>query len=434
LNKRVLIIGYPFVEANMGGVRLRRLARLLPRHGWEPVVLTYPPTTAQAPPAGADVRVEQVAAPDLASLYQRFSRLGRKKAASVPPSQTGPTARAIGLTTWINRWLIIPDKQMTWYRAAVRRGRELLRRETFSAIFASLDPRTSLLVAARLARESGVPCVLEYRDLWTGNMYRHLTQPTPLHRWLHAHLERKALRQASRVSTVCRGIADYLTRTYASVLRAPVELNYNFFDPEEFRTVGAEPPAARPFTISYTGAMYGSRTPHQFFEGMRAFIDRAGLSPAQFRFRWAGNIIGITDLDAVLERTGVRPYIDFLGQIPHREALRLLRQSDASLLLQAPDDAIHIPGKLFEAMGARVPLLALANPCEAAEIITRCRAGLVCPYTTEAVAEALIEFHRFRVQGARWEFQEAEVQRYSADAAVGRLAELLERAPVPSFP
>ena len=173
--------------------------------------------------------------------------------------------------------------------------------------------------------------------------------------------------------------------------------------------------------------MYAKRSPHQFFEGMRAFIDQARLSPAQFRFRWAGLISGINDLDEVLARTGVRPYLDFLGQIPHQEALRQLRHSDAVLLIQAPGDTIHIPGKLFEAMGARVPVLALAHPCEVTEIIDRCRAGIICPHTAESVTSALAEFHRLALKGGRWEFNESEVQKFSADAAVGQLAALFER-------
>jgi glycosyltransferase involved in cell wall biosynthesis len=185
-----------------------------------------------------------------------------------------------------------------------------------------------------------------------------------------------------------------------------------------------------PFTISYAGAMYDKRSPHQFFEGLRAFIERSGVQLAQFRFRWAGLIAGINNLDEVLDRTRVRPYIDFLGQVPHREALRRLCESDAALLIQAPHDAIHIPGKLFEAMGARVPLLALAHPCEVTEIIDRCHAGIVCPHTAESVAAGLSELHRFHTEGTRWQFNEPEVERFSANSAVARLAALFDQANV----
>jgi glycosyltransferase involved in cell wall biosynthesis len=418
LNKRVLIIGYFYVDTNMGGVRQRRIARLLPGRGWEPVVLTHPYDDTSVRSNDPGVRLEHVAAPDLTQIYARL----RGRNTATPGGKPEPKAKEIGLTGMLNRWVMIPDKQIPWYRAAVRRGRELLQREKFDAIFASIEPRTSALVAARLAEETGVRCVIEYRDLWTNNPYHHIGQPTALHRWLHSRCERRVLKQADAVSAVCRGIAIHLSKSYPDLLRSPVELNYNFFDPGEYPPTDEKP---RPFTISYTGAMYASRTPHQFFEGMRAFIDRGRLTPEQFRFRWAGGAAGIKDLGEVLDRHGIRPYLDFLGQIPHREALRLLRESDAALL-QSPEDAIHIPGKLFEALGARVPLLALAHPCEVTQIIERCHAGIICPYTTASVMAALEEFHRLSQQKTRWSFVEAEVERYSADAAAGRLAALFE--------
>jgi glycosyltransferase involved in cell wall biosynthesis len=426
MNRRVLIIGYFLVDQNMGGVRLRRIARLLPRHGWEPVVLTHPPDE-NSPVTPPEVRSEHVAAVDLTRLYSRLRGFGRAVPAAAPGGARQPAAKPMGFTSALNRWLMVPDKQMTWHGRALERGRKLLREEKFDAIYASLDPRTNVLVAARLSRESGIPCVLEYRDLWTGNPYHHIAQPTPVHRWLHERLERRALRQASRVTAVCRGIADRLVEQHGDVLRTKPALNYNFFDPFEY----AEPvavPSKDCLTISYTGALYASRTPHQFFEGMRLFIDRQRLSPAQFRFRWAGAIAGVSDLDGVIDRTGVRPYMEFMGQIPHAAAMRLMRESHAALLIQAPNDAIHIPGKLFEAMGGRVPLLALAHPCEVTEIIDRCRAGLVCPHTKESVADALEEFQRRSRQGLAWEFDEAQVNQFSADASVARLAGLFREA------
>jgi glycosyltransferase involved in cell wall biosynthesis len=426
VNRRVLIIGYPYVDAHMGAVRLRRIARLLPRHGWEVTVLTHPRVPDFAAETVDGLTVEEVAAPDLTRLYARARGWWRRPSPKTA-ARAVPEAKAIGFTSELNRWLMIPDKQAPWRGPALRRGRELLRSGGFDAIFASIEPRTTGLVAARLSRETGVPCVVEYRDLWTGNPYYHITQPTGLHRWIHRRLERGVLRSARRVSAVCRGIADYLERTYRPVLAAPVALNYNFFDPAEYAGLAAPDPA-RPFTISYTGAMYAGRAPHVFFEGARLFLDRSGLTPAQFRFAWAGGAAGIQDLGEVIRRTGMEPFLDFLGQLPHREALRRLLASDAALLIQAPDDTIHIPGKLFEALGARVPLLALANPCEVTDILERCRAGIVCPHTAESVASALEELRRLRAAGRRWTFAEEQVNAFAADAAVGRLAALFTEA------
>lgn len=429
MSKRVLLVAYPYLDANMGGVRLRRIARLLPRYGWEVVVLTHRRDGASVPiREEPGVKIVEVAAADLTRLYQQ---LRGTNAAAAPQAGTGklqPTAKKTGLTNVINRWLMIPDKQMPWRRPAVRKGAELLQAGKFDAIFASLDPRTSLVVATDLAEQFRVPCVLEYRDLWIGNPYYSLTQPTQFHRWLHSRIERRVLRRANRVSTVCRGITRYLSDAYGSVLRAPVETNYNFFDPAEYPAAAPMNTAPKPFTVSYTGAMYYSRNPYQFFEGMRRFIDSRKLTPDQFRFRWAGAASGINDLGTAIERTGIKPYLDFLGAIPHRDALQLLVDSDAALLIQAPNDDIHIPGKLFEAMGARVPLLALAKPCEVTEIIDQCRAGLVSSHTAESVADALGQLEQVSRERRRWSFNEAAVQKFSAEATVARLAALLESA------
>ena len=76
MNKRILIIGHCIVEANMGGVRLRRIARLLPRQGWDAVALTHPSER------GVDweisgLRLEEVAAPDLTRIYTWLRSLGQ---------------------------------------------------------------------------------------------------------------------------------------------------------------------------------------------------------------------------------------------------------------------------------------------------------------------------------------------------------------------
>jgi len=339
-----------------------------------------------------------------------------------------PESRAIGFTTFINRWFLVPDKKIFWSGPARKAARIRGAREKFDVVFASNLPATNGVTGSGIARALGLPFVVEYRDLWTGNPYHHFAQPSALHCALHARMERVMLQKASRISCLSTGIAARITEMYADVLPIKPQVHYNFFDPDEFLAAGPAPQKPDAFTISYVGTMYLSRNPEMFFRGLQMFIARNQISPKQLRFRWLGFIVGIADLQAMIHRNGIEPYIDFLGQIPHGDALNELRRSHVSLVIQSPDDKIHIPGKIFEAMGARVPLLAIANPCEVTSIIERTHAGLHCPYDSNAVADAIEKLWKHARSGAAWDFEEIEVCKFSVSSAVARIAGLFDEA------
>jgi glycosyltransferase involved in cell wall biosynthesis len=422
--KRVLIVFNSFYGPGMGHNRLLRIIRNLPRFGWEPVVLTEQCRHAPFQDTLPSGSVRQVPSLDLQHIYARMR--GKSKTVATSNNAPTPKSRSIGLTTFINRWFLVPDKQVTWIKPARQAARELSEEKPFDLVFASSLPATNVLAGARIAHDLGVPCVMEYRDLWTGNPYHNLTPPTRLHAALHARLERDALGKVSQLTCLSTGISEIVERRLGQTLTKPPHVYYNFFDPEEFASLDHQHHAASAFTISYVGTMYLSRNPAMFFQAMRMFINRNGLSPAQFRFRWLGFIVGIDGLQAMIDENGVAPYIDFLGQIPHREALNELCRSHASLIIQAPEDTIHIPGKMFEAMGARVPLLAIANPCEVTRIIDRTSSGLHAPYETRAVANAMETLWVHYRTGNKWRYAEPEVGKFSVGSAVSEIAGLFD--------
>lgn len=426
--KRVLIVYHSFDEWEMGPIRLRRIARQLPAAGWQPVVLTSERSARTAAEIPEGMECLRAGGIDLAEVYGRIKRLGRSAPSGGSDASVKlPARRNNKLTSFINRWFMVPDKQITWKRAAVNVAREYLRNHPVDVIFASLAPRTNLLVAAELAREFNLPCVMEFRDLWTGSPYYHLAQPSALHRCLHRRLERRVIQSATRVSAVCRGIAAYLDQSYARQLKQPVALNYNFFDPSEYPPA-TKPPVQRPMIVSYIGAMYASRSPLSFFQGLKRFIDVRGLGPNDVRFRWAGSVIGVDGVDEAIHELGLEPFIDRLGQLKHADALRELCTSDASVLIQAPSDAIHIPGKLFEALGASVPMLAIADEGEVRDILTAANAGVVCPHTPDGISNALDTFWQHHQEGGAWSFDESVRASYRNDRVVARLAGLFDEA------
>src|SRR5207253_1449493 len=59
-----------------------------------------------------------------------------------------------------------PDPQVLWLPQAIREGKRFLREVPHQAIVATGPPFSSFLVGAALARYTGLPLVLDYRDEW----------------------------------------------------------------------------------------------------------------------------------------------------------------------------------------------------------------------------------------------------------------------------
>ena len=421
--RNALVVFAPYGFPSMGARRVRRIVRHMPCFGWAPTVLTdsVPSSVPESeiPPAPV-VRAQAL---DLAVLYQRLGgQTGLKTAVS---GATALRARDIRLTTWLTRWAMIPDKYVVWRSSALREGRKILSAGKTDLIFASHQPATNLLVAARLAREYGVPLFVEYRDLWTHNPYSNFQGGTRFHDLIHKRLERKVLSHSATVSCLARGIAEMLAKYYGHVMRQPPLLNYNFYDEAEYPNCPSR--ATDTFTVAYVGAMYLSREPSVWLKGLRQFIDRHSLSPAQMRFRWVGPLAGIPGLETMVRDTRVESYIDYKGEVNHRCALEELMGSHVALHIQSPDDVVHVPGKFFEALGARIPMLAISRPCEVTELIARTRGGLCCEHDPGKVADALEKFWQYFKAGRAWEFNEDARCVFEAHAAVGRLCEDFDR-------
>lgn len=424
--KRVLIVAYFFPPvSNMGSHRIARFVKHLPAYGWDPVVLTgasagWVQTDRQLVEGLPPILVERVPSVDLTELWKKWVRRDAAADRSGSPSALRPLGTQ-SFTTFLNRWVMVPDKYFPWRRPAARAGIALARRLKADVIYSTSDPVTDHLVARRIREATGLPWVAEFRDLWLGNPYYSRSQPTGLHRAWHARLERRVVTACTLVVGLSTGIVDYFRRTYPG---KPAELLYNCFDPADYPVV--EPLADR-LQFLYAGALYSSRSPEPFFRGLAEFVKARRISPDVLELVVIG---GSPDLDlAVMSREcGVAEYVKLVGRVPHREALERMARATVLLAVQSPDDQIHVPGKLFEYMGARRPILLMAQPCEVATIVQENNLGwVVAPEATAVAAQLAAIYDEWRARGPV-ALAKTGAARFSVAATSARLAEILAMA------
>lgn len=400
--KKVLFVTYEFPPKGGSGVqRGAKFVKYLPRFGWKPTVLSVadPPAAlsdetllGDIPPS---VRVERAWSAEPTRLLAWARGLpSRRGSSSIErrPNVTG-RARVSGLPVWAIRLiqgLFVPDEKIGWRRYAVREGLRAIARDGIDAIFASGPPATTYLVGERLARLSGLPLVVDFRDPWVSNA--QLRAPTPLHAWAWRRLERRVVARASVVvSTLDAVSADFRTR-YPDERPEKFVTITNGFDPSDFEI---EPRRHDGFTITHTGVFYGIKGLNCFLDGLKAAIEEGGVEEGDVRVRLVGPYA--PEVDRAVRSMGLGDIVESGEYLAHPDAVRSLVESDLLLLvLDSPGHSrTSLTGKLFEYIAAAKPVLAVIYEGETADLITRERIGtVVSPGRPEDVAAALGVFYR----------------------------------------
>ena len=101
-----------------------------------------------------------------------------------------------------------------------------------------------------------------------------------------------------------------------------------------------------------------------------------------------------------------------------------MQTASVLLTIQSPADDVHVPGKLFEYIGARRPILAVSQPCEVTELVSKNNLGWVAEPNAESVAATLALAYRAWRAGTA---ATAPAERFAVGEQTRQLAELLHR-------
>lgn len=387
----LIVAGYYPPHAPSAATRINKLSRFLLDRGHDVRVLTMAdlPFPAVLPPEIPAERITYTSWFDVKNLPDRILArlLGRKPEttghnpapAAAQPAQTGNPSRSgpkaaikklarplrdlyLDLVTW-------PDSQIGWLGPGTKAGLALIARDRPDVIYASAPPHTSLLLAHRLSKKTGVPWVAEMRDLWTDHPYY---DAPAWRRRFERRQDARVMADAAACVTVTEPWSVHLREKYGK----PTALVMNGFDPKDFPEEPAEP-SDGPETLSivYTGALYAEkRDPEALF----AAIARLGDAGTAVTVRFYGP--DLTYARTLAERYGITGQVELHAPIPYDKAIAVQRQADILLLLRwdDPGERTVIAGKLFEYFGARRPILSVG--CEdgvAADMIRARNAGVV---------------------------------------------------------
>lgn len=404
------MIAYGFPPIGGGGVpRPLKMAKYLGEFGWKVHVLTVDPAyhatldpslLKEVPEDVVIHRAKEI--PLLLRPAQGGKGNGQKgdAAPSRPSLRAKVKQRLVSLLKRIKPYILIPDDNITWYPAAVRLGREIMKKEKIDVIFSTSGPATDHLVGRRLAEEFGCKWVVDFRDPWTQNMHRSGIGWRD--RW-EERMEARVMARADAVTTVTARFAENFRKKYGSIIKR-LELIYNGFDRQDFASLPAAETVPGKFHAVYAGILYQKRNPRLLLRAIRELIDEGLVNQNDVFFSFAGvfDYPGYTDNADCVRELGLTEQVRVLGNLPHKQALALMNGADVLLLIGdvSEDAGAYIPGKLYEYMGIGKPILALNMAGEATDIIQRFRLGDVAdPTDKEAIKQAYLRLYRAWKEG-----------------------------------
>jgi hypothetical protein len=417
---KVLVLAYYFPPMAYSGVqRVLKFVKYLPKHGWQPTVLTVDPAgyfqfdeTLESEVDSLGIDIHRVASADPSRLF------GKKRTVQMP----GEKRRRF--VSMVSQSLFIPDNKIGWKRAAVKKGLELLQSEEYHAIFSSAPPYTAHLIGSELSKKTDVPLITDFRDDWVGNP-RHFYL-TPWHRNRHRALESEVIGTSSAVTVINRRIHDrIIVRNLGPEGYHKVSMIAQGYDAEDFQPdhPGPDPNVLR---LTYTGIFYDVQTPAYFLKALSSLLNRRPELRKVFVAEFVGHlpkkeIQRVSDL-------GLDDVVDYRGYLPHGEAVERLQAADVLWMTvgtRAGSETIST-GKLFEYMGALKPVLGLVPEGAAADTLTRYKAFMRAePEDVEAISAVLESLYESWRSKSLPEPDEQFARSFDRSVTAGTLARVL---------
>jgi len=431
--KKALIITYYFPPSGGSGVqRTLKFVKYLQAFGWTPVVLTardadypaYDETLCAEIPA--EIAVYRAPLFEPYRLYRTFTGRSAQEStdiATLTLDEQHKRKWSERISEFIRASFFIPDARIGWLYPAYRLGKKIIKEENIQLIFSSAPPYTCHLIGRKLKRATGLPWVADFRDSWIGWLSTPQWRPAPA-RALEKRMEKNVLHEANRILTVSMGVKEDLLSRNPDCKDGRWHLLANGYDAADFENIpGLAKPAG--ITITYTGSMYGNRNPHYLIKALELLRQTGHPRVASLRIRLVGRA-GAAILQEIAA-SNVADLFEYIPYVKHRESLAYLQSGDAALLIidDAPANRGILTGKIYEYIGARIPILALAPEGEAAQLIREYSLGwVVPPNDPQAIAEILDQAMLEIAQGTRVPDSAAQV--YERRAQTQQLAAVFD--------
>lgn len=367
--KRALLVSLNFPPSTIASVhRVRHLAKHLPAHGWQPLVLTVDERFHKEPPD-----------PGLGALVPDHVEVIRTRA--LPYSLT--------------RWMGVGDLALRAMLPLIREMDRVCISFRPDVLFITGWPFYQMLLTDRLRRRFHIPVVIDFQDPWVSaeGAKRPLFSKGALAHRLAVALEPRAVRPASWITSVSDLQNAEMASRYPWLDARRMTAIPIGGDPDDFDVLRVASPqnCAVQLDPAYINLCYvGTFLPRagevvrSLFKGAALLVAEQPELSARLRFVFvgtsnqpAGSSVAASAhrVTRIAAEEGVAHLVlEHAPRVPFLEALSLLANADAILMLGS-DEPHYTASKIYPALMSGRPWLSIFHGASSAHAILSAAGG-----------------------------------------------------------
>lgn len=355
--KRALIITYYWPPAGGPGVqRWLQFVKNFKDFGIEPIVYVpenphYPlvdPSFVSEVPEDIEILKQPIKEP-----YGLAGMLSKKKTKQISSGIITNKKQSVveKMMLYVRGNFFIPDARIGWVIPSTKFLKNYISENPVDAIITSGPPHSLHLIGMNLKAQLDVKWIADFRDPWTTIHYHKSLRLGKTSEKKHKELEKRVLSEADLIVVT----SPTTKREFEAITKKPIEVITNGYVASE----NIYPVLDTEFSMAHIGSLLSERNPKVLWKVLSEIASEDDTFKKNLKLKLAGVVS--EDIISSISEYGLADNCELLGYVSHSEALRMQHNAQVLLLVEidSADTRSIIPGKLFEYLAARRPIVCL---------------------------------------------------------------------------
>jgi hypothetical protein len=256
----------------------------------------------------------------------------------------------------------LPDSYITWYWHSVIVGRKIIDKCKPDILWSTHPCLTALKIAASLKKYSGLPWVVDFRDPFKGYHLNTAVNKSG------QNIDIEAVLNADLIVFATERMADLYKNQYPNIDHSKFIVIENGYNEEIFTLIEGNKDCVNSdikdkdsFCLLHSGEIYANgRDPTSLFKAIKTYINSTPGHKNKLKIVFRGAKYNQSMID-ILSSMGIDNIVEFLPPVNYIQSIQEMMDADGLIVIQGESFNTQVPGKVYEYLRAKKPILAIVD-------------------------------------------------------------------------